>query len=420
MLPAVRCFSCGSAKIGADFNKYKDNLRTGYSESEALDALQVTSDCCRAAFMTQVDASENISAAGRPETISFKTLLERSSDDGPRAGEIGTRVIRDVGKFKRPEKFTQITGETIEAEDMTVAEFTSYEGVILFKDDDDSGFESVEDFSKELVGKSFTLDEFLDEPSMSRRQASMPEIVISFNSTFWTGINWNMGENVQSSHKFYNQNMRVMKNDAINIFVYITPENYFTYTAQLPVTPEALIGQLNLFVVKELTVSAADTLNPWMKMIINYMKVQEEATTIVNIRRYLGLSMKFSNFKMSGDNIVTVFEDTFKINSSEKLAQEIIKGQEIKNFEGNRMIFEDDIEVTFTEGFLLLTDVDILDVKDQNILVRKKVIHGFYPRVPFPRFSNVLTFCISLDDDSILVSKGLVKTTAGSFKPRKP
>ena len=59
MIIPVRCFSCGKL-IAHYWHYYRELLMSGYSEEQALDALNYTRFCCRRMFLTHVDFCETL------------------------------------------------------------------------------------------------------------------------------------------------------------------------------------------------------------------------------------------------------------------------------------------------------------------------------------------------------------------------
>jgi len=60
MIIPVRCFTCGKV-IGNKYDKYLDMLsKEGYSEGDALDALELRRYCCRRMVLTHVDLIEKL------------------------------------------------------------------------------------------------------------------------------------------------------------------------------------------------------------------------------------------------------------------------------------------------------------------------------------------------------------------------
>ena len=60
MIIPIRCFTCGKV-IGNKYDKYLDLLnREGYSEGDALDALNLRRYCCRRMVLTHVDLIEKL------------------------------------------------------------------------------------------------------------------------------------------------------------------------------------------------------------------------------------------------------------------------------------------------------------------------------------------------------------------------
>jgi DNA-directed RNA polymerase subunit N len=56
----VRCFTCGGL-IGHLYEKYKELLKGGKSEGEALDEMGVERYCCRRMFIVHVDMIGEVS-----------------------------------------------------------------------------------------------------------------------------------------------------------------------------------------------------------------------------------------------------------------------------------------------------------------------------------------------------------------------
>ena len=59
MMIPVRCFSCGKV-VGHLYEKYKELVKRGKSEKEALDELNVRRYCCRRMLLTHVDLIDEI------------------------------------------------------------------------------------------------------------------------------------------------------------------------------------------------------------------------------------------------------------------------------------------------------------------------------------------------------------------------
>lgn len=53
MIP-IRCFSCGEI-LGDKEKKYKDLIKDGKTENEALNELKIEKQCCRTIILTNVD-----------------------------------------------------------------------------------------------------------------------------------------------------------------------------------------------------------------------------------------------------------------------------------------------------------------------------------------------------------------------------
>eukprot|EP00193_Tetraselmis_chui_P008517 CAMPEP_0177754358 /NCGR_PEP_ID=MMETSP0491_2-20121128/1968_1 /TAXON_ID=63592 /ORGANISM="Tetraselmis chuii, Strain PLY429" /LENGTH=71 /DNA_ID=CAMNT_0019269739 /DNA_START=343 /DNA_END=558 /DNA_ORIENTATION=+ len=59
MIIPVRCFTCGKV-IGNKWDTYLELLKAGYTEKEALNALNLDRYCCRRMVMTHVDLIEKL------------------------------------------------------------------------------------------------------------------------------------------------------------------------------------------------------------------------------------------------------------------------------------------------------------------------------------------------------------------------
>jgi DNA-directed RNA polymerases I, II, and III subunit RPABC5 len=54
MIIPVRCLTCG-AVVADKWETYVELLKNGYTEEDALDALELEKYCCRCALLTHVD-----------------------------------------------------------------------------------------------------------------------------------------------------------------------------------------------------------------------------------------------------------------------------------------------------------------------------------------------------------------------------
>lgn len=59
MIIPIRCFTCGKV-IGNKWDTFEKLLEQNYSESEALDALNLKRYCCRRMLLTHVDLIEKL------------------------------------------------------------------------------------------------------------------------------------------------------------------------------------------------------------------------------------------------------------------------------------------------------------------------------------------------------------------------
>ncbi len=59
MIFPVRCFTCGKP-IGHLWEKYQEMIKKGSSPKEALDKLGVKRFCCRAIFISHIEAIDKV------------------------------------------------------------------------------------------------------------------------------------------------------------------------------------------------------------------------------------------------------------------------------------------------------------------------------------------------------------------------
>lgn len=57
MIIPVRCFTCGSV-VGDKYEAFLDLVAGGYTEKEAMDALNLQRFCCRRMMLTHVDMTD--------------------------------------------------------------------------------------------------------------------------------------------------------------------------------------------------------------------------------------------------------------------------------------------------------------------------------------------------------------------------
>nr|UXY86765.1 RNA polymerase II subunit [Cryptomonas paramecium] len=69
MIIPIRCFTCGKI-IGNKWNHYLELLNQNFSESVALDMLELKRYCCRRMLLTHVDLIEKLLAYNTHESES--------------------------------------------------------------------------------------------------------------------------------------------------------------------------------------------------------------------------------------------------------------------------------------------------------------------------------------------------------------
>ena len=76
MIIPVRCFSCGKL-VSHYWQYYQELLLAGYTEQDALNALQFTRFCCRRMFLTHVDFCDPLLAYNPASVVQAPQLAQQ-------------------------------------------------------------------------------------------------------------------------------------------------------------------------------------------------------------------------------------------------------------------------------------------------------------------------------------------------------
>lgn len=386
MMPPVKCFSCNRSDIGYLYKNYLGLLRKGYDESDALDALQITTDCCRVQFLTTNDLSDQIIASGRPVTIDYKMKEEEGKKETPKKiGDLGQMVVQDVQKYPSrvgpgaQEGTSQTALAEKEREGLALAEgeavFTAYEGVEFLTEPEEVPVLESEGFSinrktRGLFGEALAL-----------RQGAPVEGAISdgpfdLNSTFWGQINWIVGYGPQKEvkNKYYDEFMAM--NGPLKLSFKLV-EGVFVETVYAEeeglqsTTPHQLVEAIDEEVLaseEEPLTAALGRLrrdfeggSPLPSTIlvlfaVKALRIMENPISIESIRRFFAVD--FSNqtlafvsfdYREEGSYRLSMRQD-LSFNDREKLAQSVTTGKVIKKVEVTGESDDPHVTLTLNDG----------------------------------------------------------------------
>jgi len=449
MMPPVKCFSCNRSDIGYYYKQYLGLVRKGYDESDALDALQITDDCCRVQFLTTNDLSDQIIASGRPVTIDYKMKEEEGKKQNPRKiGDLGQMVVQDVQKYPSrvgpdgPSRENIWEQEIVPALGAT-AVFMTYEGIEFLTTP-----EEVPVLESELGGFANS------QLNRKLRQGAPVEDIISegpidLNSNFWNQIRWIVGFGPQKEiqNKYYDEflAMNGSLTLAFKLIEGVSVEVVFAEEEGLQaVTPHQLVEGVDEFALssmegagelevvldklrKDVEGGSPVPSSVLILFAVKCLKMMESPISVASIRRFFAVdfsnqAMEFVSFdyREEGSYKVTMRNDLI-FNDREKLAQSVTTGKIVKKVDrveeedvSTVMILNDGAKFEFHGAFYISENSQVIARGYENRLVERRIEVIMYPRsegnkkLSFSRKFPVIIF----DDLSFLVLTSRLRTAS--------
>ena len=456
----IACFSCKRRDIGFNYRNYKELLRKGYTESDALAELNIIDDCCRTTFMTANDLSGHISAAGRPETVTYK--MKERGEAG--TAELGQMIIRGAHEYPQQERFVAAKNELIPSKISGKATFTSYESVEYFDEP-----KKIEDEEVVTLNGNKTEQRLLNfRPT--KHFVRLPKVGTTekkeevqngsdVDDLWWSTLDWIVGQNVpeiveEVPTTFAGRSSFTLRIPIVAFsFAFVRSEEVFSRMLEgspgskaapsgsasigfieinlTGLTNKQLIESVNEAVNQKINTEDYDSVRgvkpnrPYhismLLFALRYHEMIKEDPTVTSMRQFLGSSMHFQDFDVVRERLLLRFVQNFGFSEHERLATEIMANRVISRSERSReglpsqIILADGNKFTYESAVYL--DDELRESGFEEVLVGKKIELVVYPKImgkkELPLDMNYLT--IMFFDETYLILKSDLRFGAIKF-----